>query len=378
MTDARPALAKLATDALAAERLQTSEPTPMQRARAIALLASTITSEARTRRRRRVIFGLGAAAAAAGAILTVGALRHRNGPANDPPPVAANAPSITGSAHALNGDVALVHDGQQIKLDGPQTLQTGDHVVAPRDARAAITLSTGTHLVVEAGGDLGVVEEDDTQIFALQSGAVHADVAKLQQGQRFLIRTRDAEIEVRGTSFELSVVPSDPSCGGGTITRLVVSEGLVMVRNGGVETNVGAGDVWPRGCGTAANDEAPTPEPAALAATPATPPIAKAADVAPKTASEIAASELAAQNDLFAQASAKKNSGDVPGAVSAYERYLAKYPGGPLAESATVERMRLLASIDPARGAVAAKAYLAHYPKGFARVEAERLASGAP
>jgi ferric-dicitrate binding protein FerR (iron transport regulator) len=378
MTDSRPPLAKLATDALAAERVASAEPSPMQRARAIALLASTIEGEARLRRRRRWGVMLGAAAVAAGAIVAVGSLRHRAPPPSVAAAPIANPPKITGSAHALAGDVEMVHDGRETKLDATQAIAPGDHVIATTDARAAITLSTGTHLVVEPGGDLGVVEQDDTQIYALQSGAVHADVAKLAQGQHFLIRTRDAEIEVHGTSFELSVVPSDASCGGGTITRLVVSEGVVLVRNAGVETSVSAGDVWPRGC------EKPT-------ATPTTPnesttngvsaPPQKsttAFEAAPKTPSEIAASELAAQNDVFAQATSKKNAGDVSGAIAGYERYLAKYPSGPLAESATVERMRLLASIDAGRAATAAKAYLARYPNGFARGEAERLAAEAP
>ena len=43
------------------------------------------------------------------------------------------------------------------------------------------------------------------------------------------------------------------------------------------------------------------------------------------------------------------------------------------AEAAAVERMRLLARGDAVRARDAARAYLARYPKGFARAEAERL-----
>ena len=71
---------------------------------------------------------------------------------------------------------------------------------------------------------------------------------------------------------------------------------------------------------------------------------------------------------------AARRRGDTSGALAGYERYLAKYPQGALAESATVERMRLLAASDPARGAAAAKGYLARFPSGFARGEAATLA----
>jgi hypothetical protein len=52
---------------------------------------------------------------------------------------------------------------------------------------------------------------------------------------------------------------------------------------------------------------------------------------------------------------------------------MARYPASPLAESAAVQRMNLLAASDPARVKVAARQYLARYPQGYARTEAEGL-----
>jgi len=365
MSEARPALAKIATDALAAERLETTEPTAVKRARAVALIAATIANEARLRRRRRIGVAMAAAAAAA-IVVTIGSIRHR--PIAPPTPIeVAHASTVTGTVHALSGNADIVHSGQAQPLDASMALVAGDSVLAHQDGRAAITLSTGTHIVVEGDGDVVVVEQDATQIYALQSGALQADVAKLSEGERFFVRTRDAEIEVRGTSFHMSVVAPDASCGAGTITRLSVSEGVVVVRASGVETRVTAGDFWPRDC--AAQKDFVAPQKSDSPSAPVLPSNAAA------YGSKLPASELAAQNDVFAQATAAKNGGDVSGAIAGYERYLVKYPGGPLAESATVERMRLLASIDSRRAAVAAKAYLARYPNGFARDEAERLAA---
>ena len=50
------------------------------------------------------------------------------------------------------------------------------------------------------------------------------------------------------------------------------------------------------------------------------------------------------------------------------------YPRGPLAESATVQRMKLLVRLDQPEAVRTAEAYLASYPNGFARNEASRIA----
>jgi hypothetical protein len=64
--------------------------------------------------------------------------------------------------------------------------------------------------------------------------------------------------------------------------------------------------------------------------------------------------------------------------MTAFNRLLAKYPACPLAEGAAVERMRLLRTTAPNRAMVLAQQYLARYPTGFARAEAEAIVSGMP
>jgi outer membrane protein assembly factor BamD (BamD/ComL family) len=83
-------------------------------------------------------------------------------------------------------------------------------------------------------------------------------------------------------------------------------------------------------------------------------------------------------NDLFAEAMDAKTQGDKSRAVAALQRFETLYPASPLAESATVERMKLLASTNPKAAAAVAKRYLAHYPDGFARDVAEGIVAKSP
>jgi hypothetical protein len=119
----------------------------------------------------------------------------------------------------------------------------------------------------------------------------------------------------------------------------------------GEELFVHAGESWPQGCDGAVPAPAVAEQPAQ-------------------------ASTLAAQNDLFAQASALKRQGDAAGAIALYEHLIEAWPSGPLTESATVERMKLIAEQNRVEGARAARAYLQQYPRGFAREEARRLSDG--
>jgi hypothetical protein len=378
---ARPPLARFATDALADEKLVERTPLEKDRARAIAAIALEIQAGYAQRRRRNVAFGaLAVAAATIGIFFGARVLKARRAVVAHGGPAVTAQPLAVG--HAIAGGVVVMHEGREVSLDSSTPLVAGDRVVAAADGRAAIMLATGTHVVVEGSGDVSLVEQGAQQTFALRAGSVRADVAKLSAGQRFLIRTLDAEVEVRGTSFRVSLVAPDASCGGGTVTRVDVSEGVVVVRSKNGESRVAAGESWPKGCGTVAMITPPsvstastsianagvstakvaTPTPAVTAPTVATPPT-------PST-------ELSAQNDLFAEAMAARKRGDAPTAIATFERFMLKYPSSVLAESATVERMRLLDASDKGRAAVAAKGYLARYPKGFARAEAEAIAGG--
>ena len=99
------------------------------------------------------------------------------------------------------------------------------------------------------GSDVTVRSGGRAAIFDLAGGSLKADVAKLAPDERFVVETADTEVEVRGTSFRVSVVPLDATCGDGTTTRVAVYEGMVAVRRNGREEIVSKGEEWPDGGG---------------------------------------------------------------------------------------------------------------------------------
>ncbi len=368
----QPRLARLAADLLAEETPLVAERSPEDDARAIFAVEATIRGSARRRRVRRAAVASALAIAATVALL-VGWRFVRPGASVEATRTVPAAAATTGLAryHALSDGVVIHRRGGEIALEDGAALESNDRVVTAKTGRLAITLATGTHLVVEGSSDFTIAEQGPLTAFALHAGGVRADVAKLHAGERFLVRTGDSEVEVRGTSFAVAVVPPSSTCGGGTSTRVVVSEGVVVVRHGNREDSVGKGESWPRDCAAAATVlTAATAEKLATATAQSAIPVAPAALVRAAPVAPDAPSDLSAQNAIFAEAAAARRRGDITTAIARYERLTERYPSSPLAENADVERMRLIGASDPRRGADAARAYLARYPRGFARAEA--------
>jgi hypothetical protein len=303
---------------------------------------------------------------------------------------AARALTVLGTDDDARGDV-ISGGSRHLQLQRGMALEVGVRVVASPAGELSFGTAQGTLLALEPSGDLTVTEASSTQRFALRGGAVRARVARLSAGERFLIDTADAEIEVHGTAFRVAVVAADPRCGDGTTTRVSVSEGVVSVRAGGREARVYPQGTWPDGCATA-----PSANPTAHAILPAPSPIATRAEQSarrvsaplerPASSSPRApaglpvspvspASDLVAQNDLFAAAVQAKKEGQRAEAAHLFGKLISEHPRGPLLESATVQRMKLLSVIDPEAGAQAAADYLARFPSGFARPDAEKLVS---
>jgi hypothetical protein len=362
-----PRFAKLASKVLADRESDASAPPSAEaRAAAIAVVERAIAARAQSRRRVRALVGVCAVAAVVAA--AVGVTRyasHRGAPASTAQSLPAIAGTVTVVAHPEGGGASLVGLGAPAPLAEGRALAAGSRVVTAPNGRAMLAFSTGTSLTLEEGADMSIVEGAAQQVLALGSGAIDAHVSKLAPGERFMVRTSDTEVEVRGTAFRVAVVPADPACGSGTITRVSVTEGVVVIRHDNVEAQVGEGGTWPSDCA----DKRPTSQ--ASVAMPAP-------GGSSSAAAQRASSSLAEQNDLFAQAVAAKRRGATAEAIAGFDRFLARYPASPLAESATVERMRLLRANDPARATGAAKQYLVHYPSGFARAEAEAIAGRGP
>jgi hypothetical protein len=364
----------LAARVLARRSRQVPEPPqPDDLERAAALGAMTAAMQARGRRRWSAVVTVAAAASIAlglgvTALLRPGVPWRREavGPTAtaSPPPASSGAARGAGEVHLPGG--ALVQRGQTLFAQG-------------RDG-VVLSSATGTELRLARDGELGVVEVGPAQRFRLARGWLRVVVAPLAAGERFMVDTADAEVEVHGTAFEVRVVPPDSTCRGGLTTRVTVEHGLVEIRAGGRDERVGAGQYWPPECpaaaaapatarvagghraprALAARAEVPSPEPAVEAPAPAR-----------------RGSELAAQNDLLAAALAEKERGQNGRALAHLTELLERWADSPLAESAMAERMRILqAGGDTAQARQSARDYLRRFPAGFARVEAERMQRG--
>jgi ferric-dicitrate binding protein FerR (iron transport regulator) len=315
-------------------------------------------------RRRLIVRSIVAAGTLAAALALYVNLGHRASPLGGSTQATS---TITGEE--LSGDVVTVHGkGAEVPFEVGGSVGVGDRVLTRSGSKAQLRLPTGTKLLVEEKTDLGVVEQGPTHVFALAVGALRADVAKLRDGERFIVRTSDAEVEVRGTAFRLARVAGGGACSGATTTRLSVFEGVVVVRFGERENRVAAGEEWNAECAgpgraeTRAREAPSSPE-------------TKAPSGPSDRASNAGAAPRGLQpiNDLFAAAMDAKRRGDKQRALAALQRLEVQYPSSHLAESATVERMKILVTVDPTAAAVAARAYLDRYADGFARDLAESI-----
>jgi ferric-dicitrate binding protein FerR (iron transport regulator) len=402
-------------------RVEPSPRLPSDRQRLVAEIEQALRARARRRRvaRRSLQLAFGAAAALA---LIAGKLARPEGPLVD---------TIKAKSHRMDRELTVIgtsggdeaaaligsHGGS---LKAGMAVAAGLTLRAPVSGEVRVGTADGTELTLEARTDLSVIEASETRRFSLDAGAVRAHVSRLFAGERFVVDTADAEVEVHGTVFRVAVVAADPSCGGGSTTRVSVSEGVVAVTvYGGGAVSVSAGEEWPRGCERAApraersahqvalrrqresGKVEATAETALASMTdtvvvpptsprPLLPPPERAEPpatisttdtvVVPLTSPPplLPSSDLAAQNDLFAAAVRAKKVGQLADAARLFDELIAGYPQGPLVVSATVQRMKVLALIDPVAGARAAVDYLARFPNGFTRPEAQELAAHKP
>jgi hypothetical protein len=342
-----PRYARMAAEALAcraADNANTAAGALPDRTATIAALQR----ELRARGRRRLLPWVGAGVAAAAAVLLWLGWRSAGSPdiATKAGPVhGAPAPVVAGAAPApvVVGLAVAGVDGSGTSIetaDGVRVAARGDRIAAGATVGVSgpghllLALDTGTRLRVGAASRARVTALGQFQRFDLESGTLEAEVAKLPLGGRFVIATHDAEVEVRGTRFEVAVVPEGSSCAPFVHTQVAVQEGVVAIRFAGGEARVAAGSVWPV-CAAPAG-AAPARSHAHPARTPARTTAAVAAPPQPDP------STLAEQNDLFAAALAARRRGDVADAIRWLDRLIARYPTGQLVDSARAERQRLI------------------------------------
>lgn len=358
--DPQMPLADMAAQVLAADEPTAPPRAREDRSRQIAALERALQARARYRRLR---WPAGAAALAAAAVLVV--WWHAS-----PAPVAphsAVAPELVGPALPSSAPptFAMVETAVgSVEVEGVERqLSVGDQIAPgarlrlPRTGDLTLRLSTGTRLGVSGGATVRIADMGAVSRFDLEHGSFTAAVAKLAPGRRFIVATPDAEIEVRGTRFQVAVTPDPSACDPSTRTSVVVQEGVVAVWFGSRELRLGAGQHWPacRPVETAVpvlshrldsrrqRRRVPHPSVAAAPAAAAAPVPAPAAsstwDGAPAPPPS---STLAEQNDLLAAALTAKRRGALEEAQRWLDRLLSRYPHGQLSNSARAERRRLL------------------------------------
>lgn len=290
-------------------------------ANVISAIAAAIRRAASRQDRRRIATAVGVATALLGAVglLSAAPWRSPRTAAVAPAPAPAGIPRARLVA-GPNLPATLASAGGQW-----QPLPLGHEWVADErlrtDAfRVTLTAADGTTVDIEPRSDLKLLRADAEEWLRLGRGAVTLHVAKLHPGQRFVVLTPDAEVEVRGTRFQVALVAPNETCGQGTPTRVVVDEGVVVVRSTAGEVRVPAGQRWPAVC----------PPPEALVAPP---PLVVTKRIR-RSAPAIPDSTLATENDLFGAALRAEHSGDRAEAAYLLDALLTRFPQSPLRDSA--------------------------------------------
>lgn len=369
-----PHYARIVAQLLGREPRTIPGPGEASRARAIAHIELALAAKAQRKNRARTLFALVAAAA-----VIVVAVGYRLRAQHTTETTKAAAPVVAILQPTGNGAQLFTPVGAE-PLRGGSALPIGGRLIANPAGGAALQLSTGTQIKIEQDANLIFSDAGPTQRFELSGGAIQAHVAKLHAGERFIVATPDAEVEVRGTQFQLRVVAADSSCGNGTRTRLAVTEGVVEVRAQGLSALVHPGEAWPAGCSepnvVATNSAALAPSSRSMvheAHAAASSLRASSAASAPSATPTTEASSLSEQNDLYASGMASRRSGDAQAAVSKFQELLARFPRSALAESALAESMRVEQRLDAAAAQRFARQYLQRYPDGFARRDAQAI-----
>lgn len=405
-----PKFARLAARVLRARVAQPKRvPEPFIRERGIATIERALIERRRRHWRTRMGFALAAAMVLGG----IGFLAIGHGSMNGPMNEDALAETVVSVEALPLGDGATVvraHGGES--LERGVRLEAGDRVATRARGGALLNLSTGTRLQLGGGTHFVVQSEGPLQRYSLDQGVLDAQVTHLHAGQRFVVDTLDAQVEVRGTAFRLLSLSASTACDGGVRTRVEVRDGAVEVRSAGQVFLVEAGQNWPAECGRVeASEEAEVPETEPTLAQEAAKsegpvlsgppsrrsrgdfveiaadsvadpyenagsienagPLGSAGD--PSRVETSQRSVLSEQTKLFARGLAEQRRGDVSSALRSYAELSVKYPKSPLAENAMVERMRLLSRRNHEAARQEAERYLARYANGFARHEAQLL-----
>jgi hypothetical protein len=241
----------------------------------------------------------------------------------------------------------------------------GEVVTTAADSRLGVGIEAGTAELGASSRLEFVTPSAAERRMRLGSGTVDVDLpVRLAGGRHLVVETPNVEVIVIGTAFSVGV----REAGRAVATRVSVRRGTVWVMENGKQRAVlVAGQEWESPLPVAAAE--PLVEPPAPTVTPRS-----GAAGSKRTAD----GTLAEENRLFQAGLSARNTGDSARAAEAFATLLTRYPRSVLAEQALAERFRALERAGRLSAAViSARRYLAQYPRGFARADADRLTQGA-
>jgi FecR protein/Putative zinc-finger len=221
---------------------------------------------------------------------------------------------------------------------------------------------------------------DGADVVTLDEGAVKLWVRPLLPGERLLVKTADAEVEVHGTIFRVEAAR-------GEVQSIDVMEGTVEVRFRAKAIALVAGEHWARPREQTASDLAPA---SPIASPPAIARAPRAAAPSARVASKGGGSKSDTKSDgskgdvkddaskEFADAVSAADQGDFGAAASRLDAFSRAHAGDQRAEDAAfLAVVSLQRAGRQAEAREAARRYLSRFPAGYRRAEAAAIA-GAP
>jgi TolA-binding protein len=245
----------------------------------------------------------------------------------------------------------------------------GGSLAQTAPSAASAPLRTTTIVTPDPRAHFARVESGGTETVTLHDGAVNLSVRHLQAGERYLVKTGDAEVEVRGTVFRVEAAADH-------LQSVSVTEGRVEVRFGGAVFLVNAEQRWDR----PSEPQPSAPPSASVASTPAPPPIAPRLSTTSVSMAlrpprkRVVADAPNNGSDGLIEGVGLIRRGDYGAAADRLDAFARTHPDDDRAEdSAFLVIVALQRAGRRPEAAAAAKSYLARYPAGYHREEAKAL-----
>jgi TolA-binding protein len=235
--------------------------------------------------------------------------------------------------------------------------EIGPSSVPSPDALARASEFAGS-VVTSPNARWSQTRESGIERVRIEDGAVRVHVRRQAEAERFLVVLPDGEIEVRGTTFDVTVEH-------GATTRVHVDEGVVELRiRGRGTTRLTADEAWnvpapPNGSASAFR----------LAVGPGRAPVA-----APRTETSVADTPGAGDAAAYTAAIQWMQQSQFDRAAAAFHALVLAEPGTPQAQDASfLEAVALARAGRTDAAALAAEHHLAAFPDSFHRKEAAIL-----